>query len=226
MKKIKLVRLSIAMTGLIFCDLSYSIGNGFYLGLMLGPSNNTTSMQQAQNADCTQSICLIPAYPRTQQFATRLFFGNQFSPYAAFELGFDFFSKIKFDTKGKDALGGTPSIRPRAVDIDIVGILPFYFLSVFAKAGAAYTYVTTAGLNPVYQPNNVKRPVTVANTTQNKIAPTFGLGATFDINQSWVINFAYTVIQLGGNLGSVSSLTLGFSYHFTDKYCGQFLCDD
>jgi len=30
----------------------------------------------------------------------------------------------------------------------------------------------------------------------------------------------------GGQVGNLTMYALGISYHFVDKYCGQFLCDD
>ena len=32
--------------------------------------------------------------------------------------------------------------------------------------------------------------------------------------------------DMGGFINSFSFIALGLSYHFVDKYCGQFLCDD
>jgi opacity protein-like surface antigen len=143
-------------------------------------------------------------------------------------LGFDFFSTVRYDSRDVPTLGEVSS-RVRAVDGVIKGILPLQYFSVFVKGGVAMTYLTTSGaLKPVYNPNpppgepNVKS----SNSYTNKFSGVYGLGATYDINQSWVADLTYTTIQVSGNLGTVSAFTLGISYHFTDKYCGQFLCDD
>lgn len=209
-----------------------AMGNGFYMGLMVGPSNNGSPTLAAQAASlpgypenyCLTNACPTPASPHTQQFGTRIFIGNQFNKYAAFEGAFDFFSSVKYDTRDVKTLGDA-SQRARTVDVLLKGIMPLYHLNVFGKVGVAMTYLTTGGsFNPEQDP--VTKNIETSNSYTNKFSPVYGIGASYDINQNWLIEFDYLNFAVGGAIGNISMLGLGISYHFTDKYCGQFLCDD
>jgi opacity protein-like surface antigen len=209
-----------------------AMGNGFYMGLMLGPSNNGSATLAAQAASlpgyppnyCLTNACPTPASPRVQQFGTRLFIGNQFNKYAAFEGAFDFFSSVKYDTRDVKTLGDATQ-RARTVDFLIKGILPLQYFSVFGKVGGALTYLTTGGsFNPEQDP--VTMNIETSNSYTNKFSPVYGIGASFDINQNWLIELDYLNFAVGGAIGNITLYGLGLSYHFTDKYCGQFLCDD
>jgi hypothetical protein len=65
-----------------------------------------------------------------------------------------------------------------------------------------------------------------SNTYASKIVPTFTIGAGYDFTQNWVMDFSAMTLLVGGNIKSVTMYALGLSYHFVDRYCGQFLCDD
>lgn len=227
----KIVRGSIAAAIAMNAMNACAIGNGFYLGIMMGPATNNGSIIQAQAATpVPPPLVLTPATPRSQQFAARIFLGNQFNQYAAIELGGTFFSQINYDTRGVPTAGGT---NQRVRDIDLVGkgILPFYAFNVYGKAGIAALYITTSGgLNPTYvpaRPDDTNSAIIRGSTTySHKFAPTFSLGAAYDINQSWEADLSLNVLVVGGSINRMTYYALGISYHFTDKYCGQFLCDD
>jgi len=227
--KIRIVRqIAFTIIAAAFFTETYAMGNGFYMGLGVGPANNGGGVELVQDNQTIFINKVVPVHPRSTQVATSIFFGNQFSPYAAFELGFDFFSKIKYDTNNVPTCG-EDSRRVRAVDAVMKGILPVWYLSVFAKVGVAMTYVTASGgFNPeVIFPTPTMPPfINCAGEHTNKFSGVFGIGASYDLNQSWLIDVTYTTIQVSGPIGNVSSLMIGLSYHFTDKYCGQFLCDD
>lgn len=235
---IKIVIASMMTAGLV--SHASAMGNGFYMGLMVGPANNGSATLTAQAAnlpgdpslDCTKNACPIPASPHSQQFGTRLFIGNQFNQYAAFEGAFDFFSTVKYDTRDVKTLGDA-SQRARTVDVLLKGIMPLSYFSVFGKLGVAMTYLTTGGsFNPelVQDPKLPNDPnakiINTSNAYTNKFSPVYGIGASYDINQNWLIEFDYMNFAVGGAMGNVTLYGLGLSYHFTDKYCGQFLCDD
>lgn len=227
---IKIVIASMMTTGLV--SHASAMGNGFYLGLMAGPANNGSGELEAQaqslpGKDCTVEYCPITVSPNLQQFGTRIFLGNQINKYAAFEGSFDFFSTVRYDSHGVATLGEA-SQRVRSVDVLVKGILPLQYFSVFGKVGAAMTYLTTGGsINPETTKNELGNDViTTSNTYKNKFSMVYALGASYDINQNWLIEFDYQTIAVGGSLGSMTLYGIGLSYHFTDKYCGQFLCDD
>ena len=60
------------------------------------------------------------------------------------------------------------------------------------------------------------------NTT--KLRLTYGIGASVTLEQNWVIDVSASRITSGSGLQNADLLAVGFSYHFVDKYCGQFLC--
>ncbi|MBX3708241.1 MAG: outer membrane beta-barrel protein [Gammaproteobacteria bacterium] len=207
---------------------TYAVGSGFYMGVMMGPATNSGGDQQAQ-VDNPTALELTPATPRSNQFGARVFMGNQFSQYAAIEGGLTFISKIKYDTKGVETCTGV-SERVRSFDIVGKGIMPLgpYF-DIFGKVGAAATYLTTSGaLDPAFDiTTNPEDPITCGkNTYKNKFSPVFAIGASYNLNQNWVTDLSYTTLQVGGKVSSVSMIALAISYHFVNKYCGQFLCDD
>lgn len=210
----------------------FAMANGFYMGLMFGPATNNAPSLQAQvpnppllpNGKINTTI----ANPRHNQFASSFYLGNQFNTYAGIEGGFTFFSSINYDTRDVQTYGGTTQ---RVRDIYLVGkgIFPFSDtgFSIYGKAGVAASYLTMGGaLNPTYKPNAQPPKLSGSTTYKHKFSPTFAIGASYDINQSWQTELSYNSVQVGDNIGSVSFFALGLSYHFTDKYCGQFLCDD
>lgn len=215
----------------IACSLAanaHAIGNGFYIGLMMGPATNNAPSLKALKFPApppsSPPITTI-ADPRKQQFGSRIFIGNKFNTYAAVEGGVTFISSIKYDSHG---VATTGSLDQRVRDLDIVakGIFPIgESFDIYAKGGIAVTYLTSGGsFNPVYNPNtNTYR---TANDYKQKYSPTVSVGASYAINQSWVTDVSYNTLQIGNNVGTITFYSIGLSYHFTDKYCGQFLCDD
>lgn len=231
MKKRMLKKITVAVIASVCAINANAIGNGFYLGLMMGPANNNApSLQALKEMNPVLSPnpperVLTTADPRLQQFASRLFMGNQFNPYAAFEAGLTFFSSIKYDSHGVNTVGSTDQ-RVRDIDVVLKGIIPFgEAFDVYGKAGIAGTYLTTGGaFNPEYDENT--KTYTTSNSYKSKFSPTISIGATYAINQSWAADISYNNVQVGDNVGQVVFYAIGLSYHFTSKYCGQFLCDD
>jgi opacity protein-like surface antigen len=282
-----------ALALLGFAMNASAVGTGFYGGIMAGPAMNgakdltvyqlqpvsgTPSGQPAgqtntQTANTTVAITAAKATPDKQQFASRIFLGNQFSRYAAIEIGGEFVSKIQFnlpsnvktaqcgaitDVYANNVLANIPSpctetsLRIRGIDAVIKGIMPLgESFDVYGKFGVAVIYETSSGgLNPTstgqtitvrpgpqtlqqngqtiqtYQNGQIVQVMQTTNTYTNKVAPTFSIGASYAINQNWVVDLSYNSIQVGSSYGNVKYAALGFSYHATSRYCGQFLCDD
>ena len=239
-----LICFSALILGVTAATNAYAIADGFYLGLMMGPaSNNAPSLpaqfnpNQAQPAGvpvplCTPANepCTVLANPRSTQFAARIYMGNKFNRFAAIESGLTFISSIRYNTRDVITYGGTNQ-RVRTFDLVGKGIFPFPICSVgidiYGKAGIALAYLTKGGaLNPTYFPAQNPPVLSGSNTYKNKFAPTFSVGASYDINQSWVTDVSYNVLSVGDTIGTLNYWAIALSYHFTDKYCGQFLCDD
>lgn len=225
---------------------TYAVGNGFYIGLMMGPATNNGGTQLVQQNDnnfvstinakcgnppspnCSVQPVLIPANPKSSQFGSSFYMGNQFSRYAAVEGGFTYYTSVNYDTKNQQACSGV-SARVRDIHVLGKGILPIgNSFDVHAKGGVAVVYSTTSGaFNPEFGTDGVGNYISCGkNTYNNKFSPMYGLGASYAINQSWVTDASWTRTQVGGVLNSVDLFALGLSYHFVDRYCGQFLCDE
>ena len=189
---------------------------GFYVGLMTGPATNTGGTVQAQMANSTNTT---PVTPNTNQFGTRIFLGNKLSRYAGLEAGMAFFSTIHYDDNGVDTCS---SLSSRVRDIDVVarGSFPLKSIELVAKAGAAAVYTTTPG--PFYSPPAGKTCGQSKN--EIKFRPTMSIGLSYDLSPSWVLDTSWTRILVGGTISNVNFYGFGISYHFVDRYCGQFLC--
>ncbi len=229
---------------------AHAVGNGFYMGFMFGPATNSGSSAQLQqndpsfrttinnachiaangrpNPNCGVTPKFIPATPKSSQYGSSIYMGNQFSRYAAIEGGFTYFTSVTYDTKGKEPCGGSDA-RVRDIHVLGKGIFPIGdAFDVFAKAGMAVVYSTTAGsFNPGFGTASNGTYVTCGkNTYNNKFSPMVAIGASYAINPSWVVDVSASRTQVGGVLNSVSLIGVGLSYHFVNRYCGQFLCDD
>lgn len=103
--------------------------------------------------------------------------------------------------------------------------MPIGWFDVYAKGGAAYVYIKNSGA--FSQPDYTTIPYSSgSSTTKTKFAPTYGLGVDYLLSQNWLADLSWTRLQVGNTVSSIDLYALGISYHFVDKYCGQFLCDD
>lgn len=227
----------------IMTGSAYAIAPGLYLGMMAGPATNGGSTQTVQILPYPTPSSPAPttaeANPKSSQFGSRIYLGYKFNQYAGFEGGFVYFSGVNYilPNSTQQAAGGT-TVRVRA--IDLVAKLDYTLqntVGIFGKAGVAAVYITTpGGLTPTgYSivaaptPTNPAAMKTInsgSNSYTSKVAPVFAVGASYDFNQSWVMDLSWTRYFVGTTVSSMDLYALGLAYHFTDKYCGQFLCDE
>lgn len=221
-RKLKTLALTFIIT--TFSISSYATGPGFYMGFAFGPATNDGGPTQAQVMNKTK-LQVTTINPRSKQFGSRLYMGDQFNDYAAFELGFTFFNAIGYSNPSNLNLCSSPTVRVRDVELLGKGTFPFgpYF-DAFAKAGIAVAYTTLSGpLIPTFNPKKHQTCGKAAYST--KYDPVFAFGATYDINQRWVTDITYSVLLTGGKPNRMTFIGIGLAYHFTPVYCGQFLCD-
>lgn len=199
---------------------AYAVAPGFYMGIMGGPATNTGGTQQIQTFSAVPPSTTVTGNPRSTQFGSRLYMGYKMNKYASTEMGFGYFSGIHYDTKGVETCSGATA---RVRDIDFVGkgAMPIgSMFDVFMKAGVALAYQTTSGaLNPQVNLNCGK------STYTSKFSPTVSVGASYDLNQSWVVDASWTRLMVGGAASNIDFYGLGISFHIVDVYCGQFLCN-
>lgn len=213
-----LKKLGMATLGMTCCLQAYAVAPGFYIGLMAGPAKNGAKDQQAQIEDSNLTTTAVPA---STQFGSRLFMGYKVNNYAAVEGGLTYFSSINFDTKGVSTCGAA---KANVYNFDIVGkgSIPFTsYFDAFFTAGMAVNYQRISGaLNPATMPGECGQ-----KSKQTNFKPTYGLGASYNLSQSWVAEVSWTRIMEGDVIKRMDLLGIGISYHFVNRYCGQFLCD-
>lgn len=190
----------------------------FYMGAMTGPATNGGKNKTAQ---VKGSTLRVPAKPRSNQWGTRVFMGYKVNPYGAVEGGFTYYSDVDFNT-GNFQTCTSANDRVRAFDLVGKGSLPVSAFELFFKAGAAAIYETTSGsLNSATKTGGCGNSKNVV-----KYHPTLSVGAGYDLSQSWVADVSWNRLIVGGAVNYMDFFALGISYHFVNKYCGQFLCDD
>jgi hypothetical protein len=220
MRQKMLKRLAFAMMTSGFMLNAYAIGAGAYLGIMTGPATNTGSDTQAQ---VQGSSATVTASPRSNQWGTRAFLGYNFNEYAAIESGFTYFSSIHYSTKGNAQTCSGLSSRVRDIDLVGKGMIPIMdSFDVYGKGGVAATYYTTSGAFNQPPPGSTCGK----NVYETKFRPTISLGGSYYLSQSWVADLSWTRVMVGSIIKNVDFYALGISYHFVNRYCGQFLCDD
>lgn len=231
----------------------YAVAPGFYLGIGAGPATNSATSKNVQVLPYPTSSSPNPnvslANPKSTQFGSRAYLGYKFNQIGGIEMGFTFFSGINYDLadSSKTAAAGTTA---RVRGVDVLGKVDYAFrdtIGLFGKAGVALTYLTTpGGLNltgyscvpgsaPLCtsgtggippNPRGTKITNSGSNTYTTKAVPAFAVGADYGFNQNLVMDVTWMTYLAGGSVGNMSLISLGLSYHFVDKFCGQFLCDD
>lgn len=251
----RILKQFIFLAGCALCADAMAVATGFYIGLMGGPASNNGNQQPVQvfplPTAAAPTANTVQGNPKSMLFGFRAYMGYKFNKYASFELGLDNFSTIKYTlgqviynnpnnpiTLPHQAAGG---VDYRARGLDIVGKLEYTFrdtIDVFGKLGAVAIYTTTPGglnvqnyhtVNTFNKQTKMNYPNPVnsgSNTYSNKIVPTFTIGAGYDFSQSLVMDFSVMNVLVGGSIKNITTYALGLSYHFVDRYCGQFLCDD
>lgn len=208
---------SLALISLSLCYVNaYATAPGFYIGIGLGPATNDGKNTKLYTQPKPPPGTGVPSSPRSKQFASNFFMGYQMNRFAAFEGGVTFFNNVNFEPKS-GASEPTATARVRTLNLLLKGILPFgTIFDVYAKGGVAITYLTTSGaLN------------WNGKSTRNLMyRPQISFGASYSINQSWVADISLTRIMVGSVVNNMTYAAISLSYHFVDRYCGQFLCDD
>lgn len=201
----------------MLCASAYAVKPGFYMGMMFGPATNTGGDRQAQLQGPPAATTTVS--PRSTQYGTSIFMGYKNNEYIGSEYGFTYYSGIDYDTKDQNTCSSTDT-RVRDLHALLRGAFPIgESFEVFGKAGVAYTYQTTSGaLNPDLTSSCGK------TTQTGKASPSFALGASYGLSQNWISDVSLNRLMVGGAAGSMDWFALGISYHFVDKFCGQFLC--
>jgi opacity protein-like surface antigen len=202
---------------------SYAAGPGMYFGLNLGYSNLNNNKRAVPaagssvitnpNGTTTPSPAGTIVSPNNTGIAGRLFVGGKITDYFGLEFGLAHYAGSSY----KAPSGDSGSIHTSAFDFEGIAMYPFGTtgFTVFGKLGFAYLRAVQS------------RKLTSQGSSANNsgLHPLLGVGVGYDLTQNWVLDFSLTrVISRSKALPSPNFASLGISYHFVDKYCGQFLC--
>lgn len=216
---------------------AYAIGPGGYLGVEAGKTftNNLPVSLQTTNTPVTPAVPLgsETVRPTNSGVGGRIFFGYNVTQYWGFEGGFTHYALTSYTVPARPYLAignpvGDPAISTNGFDFDGKAMfsIPYIGIGAFIRAGFAIikvgkagTLITTAQTIAPYTAQNI-----VGARANTYLRPTLGIGFTYDFNQNWQMRLGASRVFGGGGMESADLVGLGISYHFVDKYCGQFLC--
>lgn len=197
-------------------SLAHATGAGFYMGAQAGMTNLNNTTQTVQTGLASPET--VPVKPSNTGIGERFFVGAGINQYAAIELGYTHYAPSTYKPS-PSGLSNTPSIRENGLDLVGKGMYPIQNFAIFGKLGVTQISKSVSGS---LQPISSSAPRIAAS---NSIHPLIGIGASYDLTPNWVADISWTRALKGGNgFQNADFMGLGISYHFVDKYCGQFLC--
>lgn len=213
-------KIRLAMMIFSIAPLAHAVGSGFYLGGQIGQSNTHNVARDVATYSTPPTENVVPS---NGGIGGRLFMGYQLNENVAFEGGFTHYASSTYKPT-TTTLCNDASIRENGLDLVGKGMLPLSSsFNFFGKFGVTMIKSTMSG-------SIADAEVETSgcgghdNASTNYIRPIAGVGMSFDLSQNWVTDVSYTRAFGGGDFKSADLMALGVSYHFTDKFCGQFLC--
>jgi opacity protein-like surface antigen len=193
---------------------AYATAPGFFMGLQVGQSN---VYNQKTNFTLSNGSTVLVS-PSNTGFASRFLMGYNFKPYAAMEVGLTRYNRAVYDYPNGSCANGFEY----ALDIVGKGMVPVSVVSLFAKGGLAV--LRSSQLKPTTTPGGGTKCGGNNFEQSTSARPIIGAGVSYDLSPNWVVELAYSRILKGSTSQNTDLKSLGFSYHFVDLYCGQFLC--
>lgn len=183
--------------------------DGFYLGAAVGQSKVFAKSAWVENEQASAN--------QKTGTGVRLFMGGQFNPHAAFEVGYNSYGSAAYDVTA--ASGNRPAVRVYGLDAGFRLMWPLFSsgLSVFVTPAVAVAHASRSGSLTLTQGGS-------RVGTETSFRPQLGAGVSYELNQRWVLQLAFSHLYGSGNLPSTNLLSLGISWHMVDEKCGQFLC--
>lgn len=199
---------------------AHAVGPGFYLGVQGGMTNtHNLPITVPTNTTPAQTATVNPSNTGA---GGRLFLGNNINPYFALEGGYTYYAKSTYSLPSSAAVTCSNSgVKQSALDFVGKGMFPVSSFNLYAKAGMALVYQSLTGSCTGNPSNGSSGNISSTQTTGR---PVVGVGMSYDLNQNWVADLSFTRVLSGSKIQNADLAALGISYHFTDKYCGQFLC--
>lgn len=219
--RVKLIKLlSVATLACVATSAAYAVGPGLYVGAQVGPTNvhnmptniNVPIPNPFPPPQTTTMVVLAPA--SNTGIGGRFFFGSNYNQYVGFEMGYTRYATASFKPSPQGNLANTPKSREMALDLLLKGMLPIgpSGFSALGKIGMIYLTRSTSGS-------------VTGGGNFGGVRGEIGVGFSYDFNQSWVGDFTLNrALSHGTVFQNADLIAIGLSYHFTDKFCGQFLC--
>jgi hypothetical protein len=196
--------------------LAHATAPGFYVGAQAGSTNLNNKAQTVQTGLSAPATQLV--MPSNTGIGERFFIGTGINPYAAAELGYTYYAPSTYKPSPSN-LANTPSIRENGVDLVAKIMYPIQKTAVFGKVGVIRISKSVSGSLQPLSPTEPRLKTTMS------YHPLIGIGASYDLTPSWVADISWTRALKGGNgFQNADFIGIGISYHFVDRYCGQFLC--
>jgi opacity protein-like surface antigen len=138
--------------------------------------------------------------------AGRVFAGLQFQPNIAAEMGYSKFRDAKFNSSTTSNAGLTTeaynaTIKSYAVDLVAKIIVPLQNgFNIYGKVGGAYlNEANTSNEVDTITGTTVTTTTSSQSMTLHKVLPTYGLGASFNVNKNVSTDISWMHIQKVGN---------------------------
>jgi OmpA-OmpF porin, OOP family len=209
----------------------YAATPGVYVGGQLGAGNiNQKGFTKQDVVDINQYALNGHSYTLTNvrasandkyNLAGRLFVGYQIDPTFAMELGYTQFGKVNSSASGTLNYSGNRynenfhySVQSKAIDLVGKAIYPVgNGFNVYGKLGAAYIMEKATYYSQFVTPADGTSSLK-AHASANKIYPTFGVGASYDITPNVAADVSYSRIQKisGGSIPSTNFIGAGLIY--------------
>jgi OOP family OmpA-OmpF porin len=170
--------------------------NGLYSGVQLGRSH-TSDLGNYPNTDIDQN-----------SFAGRAYLGYQFNKYISTELGYSYLGTVNFNNL-YGIHGADGKLTQQSGDLIAKASLPLgNHFNLFALGGGAY----------LYGHSTVNSTASSAHITTGDdvsiVRPTYGVGASYDINNKVSLDLSWRQINGGSSYQNVNFAGLGVAYHF------------
>ena len=192
---------------------------GFYFGLGGGATNFDNNKRSIQVSPGEYKTIT----PSNTGIGERLFFGYNISPYGAFEMGYAHYGSSTYKVPQSIACNNATA-NLNGFDMEGKGMLPFGIANVFAKAGIAVQRQTLSGSLVTSDASISPCGTGGTSGSTTSVRPLVGVGIGVEFAQNWAADLSITETTGGGSIKAASFAALSLSYHFNDKYCGQFIC--
>ncbi len=209
-----------AITTCLAATCTFATGPGFFVGSQFGQSNIHSDAVTFQTGGDPATIRVSPSNTGA---GYRFVLGYDITQYGGIEFGITHYANSTYKVPIAVACND-PTVHLYGAEILGRGMIPVNSFTFIGKAGIAILRMSGSG--SLVTSNVIQTPCgsTQGNQQTTNVRPALGVGVSYDMTQRWVIDLSWMRVLKGGSTTTADLKTIGFAYHFTDLYCGQFLC--